>query len=83
MNALNANIDGRLSVEFWDCKHIVKTDFNDTSLYTWCALHMHEFTIILIYLHFHCESLNEPLHLRCGSYLHEQIALSHTHIRAI
>ena len=35
------------------------------------------------YLHFHCESLNEPLHLRCGSYLHEQIELSHTHIRAI
>ena len=35
------------------------------------------------YLHFHCESLNEPLRLRCGSYLHEQIDLSHTHIRAI
>ena len=35
------------------------------------------------YLHFHCESLNEPVHLRCGSYLHEQIDLSHTHIRAI
>ena len=32
---------------------------------------------------FHCESLNEPLHLRCGSYLHEQIDLSHTHIRTI
>ena len=30
-----------------------------------------------------CESLNEPLHLRCGSYLHEQIDLSHTHIQAI
>ena len=27
------------------------------------------------YLHFHCESVNEPLHLRCGSYLHEQIDL--------
>ena len=39
--------------------------------------------IITLYLHFHCESLNEPLHLRCGSYLYEQIALSHTHIRAI
>ena len=37
----------------------------------------------LKYLHFHCESLNEPLHLRCGSYLHEQIDFSHTHIRAI
>ena len=36
-----------------------------------------------IYLHFQCESLNEPLHLRCGSYLHEQIDFSHTHIRAI
>ena len=35
------------------------------------------------YLHFHCQSLNEPLHLRCGSYLHEQIDLSHTHIRVI
>ena len=35
------------------------------------------------YLHFHCESLNEPLHLRCGLYLHEQIDLSHTHISAI
>ena len=33
-----------------------------------------------IYLHFHCESLNEPLHLRCGSYLHEQIDLSHTYV---
>ena len=33
------------------------------------------------YLNFHCEPLNEPLHLRCGSYLHEQIDLSHTHIR--
>ena len=48
MNALNANIDGRLSLEFGDCKHIVKTDVNVTSLYTWCAPHMHEFTIILI-----------------------------------
>ena len=38
---------------------------------------------IYLYLHFHCESLNEPLHLRCGSYLHEQIDLSHTHLRAI
>ena len=38
---------------------------------------------VMLYLHFHCESLNEPLHLRCGSYLHEQIDLSHTHIRAI
>ena len=35
------------------------------------------------YLHFNCKSLNEPLHLRCGSYLHEQIDFSHTHIRAI
>ena len=39
--------------------------------------------INLSYLHFQCESLNEPLHLRCGSYIHEQIDLSHTHIRAI
>ena len=39
--------------------------------------------ILLLYLHFHCESLYEPLHLRCGSYFHEQIDLSHTHIRAI
>ena len=23
------------------------------------------------YLHFHCESVNEPLHLRCGSYLYK------------
>ena len=38
---------------------------------------------MLEYLHFHCDSLNEPLHLRCGPYLHEQIDLSHTHIRAI
>ena len=35
------------------------------------------------YLHFHCESLNEPLHLRCGSYLHEQMDLSHTHKHVI
>ena len=35
------------------------------------------------YLHFQWESLNEPLHLRCGSYLHEQIDLSHTNLRAI
>ena len=40
-------------------------------------------TAKVIYLHFHCESLNEPLHLRCGSYLHEQIDLSHTLIHAI
>ena len=39
--------------------------------------------VIIEYLHFHCESLNEPLHLRCGSYHHEQIGLSHTHIRAV
>ena len=38
---------------------------------------------ILLYLQFYCESLNEPLHLRCGSYLHEQIVLSRIHIRAI
>ena len=38
---------------------------------------------ITYYLHFHCESLNEPLHLRCGSYLHEQIDLSHFYIGAI
>ena len=25
------------------------------------------------YLHFHCEFLNEPLYLRCCSYLHEWI----------
>ena len=37
---------------------------------------------IFIYLHFHCESLNEPLHLRCGSYLHEQITFEpHQHTR--
>ena len=41
------------------------------------------FTSIGLYLHFHCESLNEPLYLRYGSYLHEQIDLSHTHTRAI
>ena len=41
------------------------------------------FSSLYLYLHFHCESLNEPLHLRCGSYLHEQIDFSHTHIRAI
>ena len=35
------------------------------------------------YLHFHCESINDPLHLRCGSYLHEQIDLSHDPICAI
>ena len=40
-------------------------------------------TDISEYLHFHCESLNEPLHVRCGSYLHEQVDLSHTHIRTI
>ena len=39
--------------------------------------------VIVKYLHFHCVSLNEPLHLRCRSYLHEQIDLSHTHIRTI
>ena len=39
--------------------------------------------IIFEYLHFHCESLNEPLHFRCGSYLREQIDLSHNHIHAI
>ena len=34
-----------------------------------------------LYLYFHCESLNEPLHLRC-SYLHEQIDLKpHPHTR--
>ena len=27
------------------------------------------------YLHSHCESLNEPLQLRCHSYLHGQIYL--------
>ena len=30
-----------------------------------------------------CISMNEFLHLRCPSYLHEQIDLSHAHIRAI
>ena len=35
------------------------------------------------YLHFHCKSLNEPLYLRCCSYIHKQINLSHFHIRAI
>ena len=35
---------------------------------------------MFIYLHFHCKSLNEPLHLRCGSYLREQLDLRHTHI---
>ena len=38
---------------------------------------------IWTYLHFQCKSLNEPLHLRCRSYLHEQIDLSHTYIHAI
>ena len=46
-------------------------------------LHCVARTFIQQYLHFHCESLNEPLHLRCGSYLHDQIDLSHTYIRAI
>ena len=41
------------------------------------------YVVIYKYLHFHCESLNEPLHLRCNLYLHEQIDLSHTHICAI
>ena len=41
------------------------------------------YVVMALYLHFNCESLNEPLHLRCRSYLHEQIDLSHTHIRAI
>ena len=31
-----------------------------------------------MYLHFRCESLNEHVHLRCPSYLHRQIHLSHT-----
>ena len=44
---------------------------------------MDESGLFYLYLHFHCESLNEPVHLRCGSYLHEQVDLSHTHIRAI
>ena len=35
------------------------------------------------YLHFHRESINESLHLRFRSYLHEQIDLSHAHIRVI
>ena len=39
--------------------------------------------IIQIYLHFHCECLSEPLLVRCGSNLHEQIDLSHIHICAI
>ena len=38
---------------------------------------------LTLYLHFHYESLNEPLHLRRRSYLHEQIDLSHTLIRPI
>ena len=41
------------------------------------------FVNIPIYLHFHCESLNEPLHLRCSSLLHERIDLSHSHLRTI
>ena len=36
-----------------------------------------------LYLHFHCESLNEPLHLRRRAYLHERICLSHAQLRAI
>ena len=39
--------------------------------------------IYFMYLHFRCESLNECVHLRCPSYLHSQIHLSHTHICAI
>ena len=34
--------------------------------------------IKLQYLHFQRSLLNEPLHLRCPSYLHEQINLSHS-----
>ena len=47
-----------------------------------CKLHEHvgcssfESSAYFIYLHFHCESLNEPLHLRCGSYLHNFIVFS-------
>ena len=48
-----------------------------------CIEKYYDIEVITYYLHFYCESLNEPLHLRCGSYLHEQIDLSHTHIRAI
>ena len=39
---------------------------------------MYAFVLLMIKDH-----LNAPKHLRCGSYLHEQIDLSHTHIRAI
>ena len=42
-----------------------------------------QFCSFHLYFHFHCESLNEPLHLRFGSYLHKQIDLSHTHIHVI
>ena len=31
--------------------------------------------IMMEYLHLHYESLNEPLHLRCGSYLHLHMLL--------
>ena len=34
--------------------------------------------LIFLYLHFHCKSLNELLHLRCHSYLNERNDLSHT-----
>ena len=35
------------------------------------------------YSHFHCESFDEFLHLRCGSYLQKHIDLSHAHICAV
>ena len=40
-------------------------------------------TYYKLYLHFNCESLNEPLHLRCCSYLHERIYLNHANTRAV
>ena len=59
-------------------KIIRETDLSKSDTY-FCS----PFKCNVLYLHFHCESLNEPLHLRCGSYLHEHIDLSHTHIRTI
>ena len=39
--------------------------------------------VIFLFLHFHCDSLIESLHMICPSFLHEQINLSHGHIFTI
>ena len=47
------------------------------------ALRVKDEIFVYIYLHFHCVSLNEPLQLKCPSYLPEQIGLNHAHIHTI